>query len=391
MTKKSFTAISGAAFLMATSAIGPGFINNTTLFTRELAASFGFVILISILLDIIIQLNLWRIITLSGERAPRLASKALPGSGELLSVLVAAGGLIFNIGNIAGAALGLQVLFDWPLWLGASVSALLGIAVLVIKEAGRAMDWFARILGAVMILLTAWVCITAAPDTGEALKKTIIPDTIDIKIIITIVGGTVGGYISFAGAHRLLDAGITGPAALPRVSKGAVSGITIASLMRYLLFLAALGVLAQGALSDPGNPAKSVFQTAAGAAGVKIFGLVLWSAAITSIVGSAFTSVSFIECLSAGIAKKRQPVIILFIIISLLIFILAKKTPVRLLTAAGEINGMILPLAMGIIMWAVQKNETIRKYQPAWMMAGGWAVVLLLGSMSAWSLGKFFF
>ena len=28
--------------------------------------------------------------------------------------------------------------------------------------------------------------------------------------IITLVGGTVGGYISFAGAHRLLDAGLGG-------------------------------------------------------------------------------------------------------------------------------------------------------------------------------------
>ena len=44
-------AVLGAAFLMATSAIGPGFLTQTATFTNSLLASFGFVILLSILLD----------------------------------------------------------------------------------------------------------------------------------------------------------------------------------------------------------------------------------------------------------------------------------------------------------------------------------------------------
>ena len=40
--------IIAAAFLMATSAIGPGFLTQTAVFTNSLLASFGFVILISI-------------------------------------------------------------------------------------------------------------------------------------------------------------------------------------------------------------------------------------------------------------------------------------------------------------------------------------------------------
>ena len=60
---KQKSAILGAAFLMATSAIGPGFLTQTTKFTAELLTSFGFVILISLLLDIGAQVNIWRIIT----------------------------------------------------------------------------------------------------------------------------------------------------------------------------------------------------------------------------------------------------------------------------------------------------------------------------------------
>ena len=44
-------ALLGAAFLMATSAVGPGFLTQTTVFTQQLGASFGFVILASILID----------------------------------------------------------------------------------------------------------------------------------------------------------------------------------------------------------------------------------------------------------------------------------------------------------------------------------------------------
>jgi Mn2+/Fe2+ NRAMP family transporter len=39
--------------------------------------------------------------------------------------------------------------------------------------------------------------------------KTFAPDTIDMMAIVTLVGGTVGGYITFSGGHRLIDAGVT--------------------------------------------------------------------------------------------------------------------------------------------------------------------------------------
>jgi Mn2+/Fe2+ NRAMP family transporter len=92
----------GAAFLMANSSIGPGFLTQTTVFTQQLLTSFGFVILVSVLLDIGAQLNTWRILTVSELRAQDLSNKLLPGLGYFLSVIVVMGGFAFNIGNIAG-------------------------------------------------------------------------------------------------------------------------------------------------------------------------------------------------------------------------------------------------------------------------------------------------
>ena len=207
---KKNSAILGAAFLMATSAIGPGFLTQTSLFTEQLLASFGFVILISVLLDIGAQLNIWRIITASENRAQDLANKVFPGLGFFLAALIAIGGLVFNIGNIGGCGLGIEVLTGWDAKTGAVISCVIALGIFWYREAGRLMDNFVKLLGIIMIGLTAYIALSSHPPVAEALYRTIWPEKIDVMKIVTLVGGTVGGYISFAGAHRLLDGGIKG-------------------------------------------------------------------------------------------------------------------------------------------------------------------------------------
>ena len=105
--KKSGGALLGAAFLMATSAIGPGFLTQTAQFTGTHKGSFGFVILVSIILAAIAQVNIWRVLCVSGLRGQDVANKVLPGLGYFVAFMVALGGLAFNIGNVGGGALGL--------------------------------------------------------------------------------------------------------------------------------------------------------------------------------------------------------------------------------------------------------------------------------------------
>jgi len=374
---------------MATSAIGPGFITQTTVFTEQLLTSFGFVILVSILLDIAAQLNVWRIIAVTEMRAQDLANKLVPGMGYVLAILIVGGGLVFNIGNVAGAGLGMNVVypFDHDLQhpiIGAVISALIGLFIFWFKEAGVAMDWFARILGFIMIGLTLYVAISSHPPVAEAVYRSIVPVKINTTAIVTLVGGTVGGYISFAGAHRLLDAGIKGQQQLPQVTRSSVTAILIASVMRILLFMAALGVVMAGASLSKENPAASVFQIAAGNIGYKIFGVVLWSAAITSVVGSAYTSVSFLRTLHPVFEKYQRIVTSLFIVISTITFAFLKQGAVTLLVVAGAINGLILPLSLALLLIAAYKTKITGNYRhPVWMGVAGWLVVLIMGIMGA--------
>lgn len=155
------SALLGAMFLMATSAIGPGFITQTTTFTAQLGAAFAFVIVASILVDIAVQLNVWRVIGVSGMRAQTLGNRVLPGSGYFLAALVAFGGLVFNIGNVGGAALGLNALAGIDVKIGGTVSALIAVAIFLSKKAGVAVDRIVVVLGVVMVALTLYVAVVS--------------------------------------------------------------------------------------------------------------------------------------------------------------------------------------------------------------------------------------
>ena len=380
---KRNSAILGAAFLMATSAIGPGFLNNTSAFTQQLLTSFGFVILVSVVIDIGAQLNIWRIIAVSENRAQDLSNKLLPGLGYLLAVLVAFGGLAFNVGNIAGCGMGLEVLPGLDAKWGAVIRCIIALFIFWTKAAGNAIDLFVKTLRIAMIGLTVYVMFASHPPVGKALQHTFWPETIDVKMIVALVGGTVGGYISFAGAHRLLDANVKGIAAIPQVNRSSVSGIFITALMRYILFLAALGVVWAGATLAEKNPAASVFQIAAGDIGYKFFGVVLWSAAITSVIGASYTSVSFWKTFSPALEKNQRWLISGFIIFSTIIFVILHQPPGAILVMAGILNGLILPVALAIMLIAVTKKKLFPSYRhPLWMHITGWLVVALMTWMS---------
>ena len=388
MADRRRAALIGAAFLMATSAIGPGFLTQTAVFTERLGASFAFAILVSVVIDLVAQLNIWRVLVVSGRRAGDVANLVAPGLGTFLTLLVVLGGLAFNVGNVAGAGLGLRVLFGIPVEVGALLSAGLAIGLFVSKEAGRAMDRFAVALGFVLVALTIYVALAAAPPLGEAARRAVQPTTIDLLSILTIVGGTVGGYITFSGAHRLIDEGLRGPEALPAVTRSASTAIGVASLMRVLLFLAALGVVSQGLALDPANPPAAVFLLAVGELGYQLFGLVMWSAAITSVVGAAYTSVSFLRGLHPTLERHWTRVVIAFIASAAGLFLLVGQ-PVRVLVLVGALNGVILPVGLTVMLVAAHRPAVVGTYRhPRWLTWSGAVVALAMAAASAFVLWR---
>ncbi len=385
--KKGAGAILGAAFLMGTSAIGPGFLTQTSKFTGQFGASFAFVILASIILAAIAQLNIWRVLCNSGLRGQEVANKILPGLGYVVSFMVVVGGLVFNIGNVGGGALGFTTLMNMPLWLGIVLSGGLAIAIFVLKNAKAAMDTATKVLGGIMIVVIFVIIIVVKPPMGEALKNTFVPETgygALSPAIITLLGGTVGGYITFSGAHRLIDAGIVGKDNMPQITKSSVMGIGIATIVRIFLFLAVLGVVASGligsdALAESANPAADSFLAGAGQIGYRFAGLVLLCAALTSIIGAAYTSVSFFKTFHPVLEKNENKIIIGFIAVSTLIMLIVKTTPAVMLVFAGAFNGLILPITLAVCLIAAKSKKIMGEdyNHPMVLWVLGWIVVAI--------------
>jgi len=284
------------------------------------------------------------------------------------------GGFVFNVGNLAGCALGLAI-FGVPPAVGATLSAILALALLARPQAMKPVDIFVRWLGFLMLALTATIMILSKPDYLQAARHALVPDEIPTGSILTLVGGTVGGYITFSGAHRLLASGLSGKSALRQFDHAAIRGILVTALMRSILFLAILGVLSGATQSlDPANPAGAAFRLGGGALGERFFGVVFWSAAITSVVGCSYTSLSFIRGAEQGLPRTLG--LAFFIVAALLVFLTLGR-PAQLLVWAGGLNGLVLPLSLGIILVATRRAAIVGDYKhPVQMTVAGGAAWL---------------
>ena len=387
--KNNMTVLLGAAFLMATSAIGPGFLTQTATFTGQYGSIFAMVIICTILLDVTTQLNIWSIIGVSGMRGQDIANKVLPGLGYFIAFLVALGGLVFNIGNVGGAATGLNVMFGLPVKAGTIIGGAIGILIFLSKDAKSGMDKMTKYLGSIMILVVLFVAFKSKPPVGEAVTA---PGL--VFPMITLLGGSCGGYITFSGAHRLLDAGFSGTKDLPEVRRSVLMGITVSGTMRILLFLAVLGVVTAmpqvvGSDAWVASPPAAAFQAGAGVIGYKIFGLVIFFAACTSIIGAAYTSVSFLKTLHPFIMENEKWFVIGFIAVSTVIMTLLGQ-PATLLVLAGSVNGLILPLTLLTILLASRRKDIVgENYKhPMVLIVLGLGVVLLTGYSGIMALPK---
>ena len=379
MAASTRSTLLGAMFLMATSAIGPGFITQTTAFTVQLGVAFAFAIAVSIVVDVALQMNVWRVIGVTGRRAQELGNLVFPGLGWAMAGLLLLGGLVFNVGNVSGAGLGTDAMFGLDPRIGGAVSAAIAIGVFLSRRAGVAIDRIVVARGLVMISLTSYIAVSSGPPVGTALKNVVLPEEVSFLAITTLIGGTIGGYIVYAGAHRLLDSGLSGPENVSAITRGSIVGILITGVMRIVLFLAILGVVVGGAELDPSSQAASAFEQAAGEVGLRVFGIVLWAASITSVIGASYTTVSFITSRTKTSERTRTALVCGFIAFTTLVFVFVGTAPVTLLIFAGAFNGLLLPFGIAVLLWvATRRADLLRGYvYPKWLLVAGWTAWLL--------------
>lgn len=160
-------------------------------------------------------------------------------------------------------------------------------------------------------------------------------------------------------------------------------------VIRILLFLAVFGVIATGATLDASNPAADAFRQGAGELGYFIFGLVLFVASITSVVGNSYMAISLIKTLFPVVARNEKAWCVGFIIITSLGTV-TMNMPILLLMLAGLVNSIILPIVLGTVLVATKKKEIVGDYQhPKYLTLTGIAIVVVMAGASLTNIGNF--
>lgn len=162
-----------------------------------------------------------------------------------------------------------------------------------------------------------------------------------------------------------------------------VSGIVVTGIMRMLLFLAVLGVVATGVALSDDNTAADAFYNAAGEFGLRAFGVVLFAAGLSSVIGAAYTSVSFVTSQDTS-TRTRNILTIVFIAVCTVVFVAINSAPQKLLIFAGAINGLILPIGFALVMWvAWHRRDLLQGYKyPKWLLIIGtlaWVLTIFIG------------
>ncbi|APX08386.1 hypothetical protein BWP24_19530 [Vibrio campbellii] len=382
-------AILSVAFLMATTSVGPGFLTQTAVFTNIYKIDMAFPVFASMFITFGIVMNLWRIVGVSGMRIQDIANRVAPGMGYVVGILLALGAVAFNFGNVSGSALGINVLTGVDTIWGALFTGVVGCLLFVVHNASKRMDQMARYLGLFMIILIAYVAMTSLPPMGETLSAAVMPTDVGSLLLptLTIVGGAVGGY--YTGAQRLVDIGLQGKDNVPAIKTAAWAGISIAVVIRILLFMAVFGVIATGATLDSANPAADAFRQGAGEVGYFIFGLVLFVASITSVVGNSYMAISLIKTLFPIVARNEKAWCVGFIIITSLGTV-TMNMPILLLMLAGLVNSIILPIVLGMVLVATRRKDIVGDYKhPAYLTLTGVAIVVVMAASSVTNISNF--
>ena len=90
----------------------------------------------------------------------------------------------------------------------------------------------------------------------------------------------------------------------------------------------------------PNNPVETVFMSYFGSWGKMLFGIMIWAASVTSVVGATYTSLAFLKDLNPVFYTYKKQWALVFVAVSLLInFIFGM--PVNLLIFAGYLNAFI--------------------------------------------------
>lgn len=394
----------GPAVLVTAAFIGPGTVTTASMAGARFGYALLWVVLFSVIAAIVLQ-----------EMSARLGLVTRQGLGEALRTTfrnrairytvaalvisaIAIGNAAYQMGNIAGASIGLEALTGLPQAYGAMA---VGLAALLMLGLGAYLT-IERILIVCVALMSALFIVTALvvrPAVGDIAAGLLAPGIPAgaATTAIALLGTTVVPYNLFLHASSVREKwkeSVPLDRALRESRIDTIVAVVIGGITTAAILVTAAAVFDPGtnitSLADMAGQLKPLLGSAANtcmAAGLAAAGL---TSAITAPLAAAYATAGVLGWKDGLKSPRFRAVWAAIVIVGTLLAVLGRK-PLEMIVFAQAANGILLPVVAAFLIIVMNRRALLGKHRNrAVANALGILVVLVVAGLGAFKIVKLF-
>lgn len=252
-----------------------------------------------------------------------------------------------------------------------------------------------RVFVLLIFLMTLSFVITAIvikPDFSLIFSEGFVPriSSGNILFVISLIGTTIVPYTLFLQSSTVQER-FSGPEELGDSRFDIIATISICGLISVAIIITAAAAYPLGStITDPssmadqlepllGSWAKYVFAFGIFAAGI--------SSSITAPLAAAYATAGALGW-ERNLRSTKFRVVWIGILLIGIVFATLGYDPIRLIVFSQYANGLILPIIVLFLMFAMNNKETLHKFvNPLWLNIVGWSIFLITVTLALISFG----
>jgi NRAMP (natural resistance-associated macrophage protein)-like metal ion transporter len=336
-------------------------VTTATVAGAEAGYGLAWALALGVAVTFVLQEAVARVAVVSGRPLGSVLREDLPGPHGLrravayLAVLAVAGGAAaFQAGNLLGATLALQLLEPGP---GALyVVALADAAFLLLWLGG-----YGAVEGALKVLVGAMTAaflatVLLVDVSWGAVAAGLVPSGLGDRglLVVALLGTTVVPYNLFLHSSMVREKGWTDRADLPAMRFDAAAMAVAGGLASGSILVASGAVLEGATVTGAGDMARQL-TPAAGPAASTVFAVGLAAAGVTSALTAPLAAAYAVRQVlgwDEGMRGPRTRGVWATVLVAGAIPAALAAEPVPAIVAAQALNGALLPVLAGVVLWA---------------------------------------
>ncbi|MCH7871102.1 MAG: Nramp family divalent metal transporter [Planctomycetes bacterium] len=394
----------GPGILVTAAFIGPGTVTTASRAGAQFGYALLWVVLFSVLAAIVLQEMSARLglVTRQGLGEALRSTFTHPvlrtASAALVIGAIAIGNGAYQMGNIAGASIGLEALTGMPREYGALAT---GLAALLMLGLGGylTIERLLIVLVALMSVLFIVTAMVARPDASEVLSGLLSPrmPAKSTTTVIALLGTTVVPYNLFLHASSVREkwgASVPLDRALRESRLDTTVAVGIGGIITVAILVTAAAVFEPGSkiesLADMAHQLKPLLGGAANAcvaAGLTAAGL---TSAVTAPLAAAYATAGVLGWKDGLKSRRFRAVWAVIVIAGTLLAVLGRK-PLEVIMFAQAANGILLPVMAIFLIIVMNRTALLGEHRNRIASnVVGMAVVLIAAGLGVMKIVKLF-